>query len=70
MGISVGYWKFVALMLPCLTKINQNTLGKSSTGGSKMLDTILTTLGFIGILAFLGIVATILFDLLDNNRNY
>jgi hypothetical protein len=35
-----------------------------------MLDTILTTLGFIGILAFLGIVATILFDLLDNDRNY
>jgi Sec-independent protein secretion pathway component TatC len=62
MGISVGYWKFVALMLPCLTKINQNTLGKSSTGGSKMLDTILTTLGIFGLLAFIGIILTVLLD--------
>jgi hypothetical protein len=67
MGISVEYWKFVALMLPCLTKINQNTLEKSSTGGSKMLDTILTTLGIFGLLAFIGIIFTVL---LDNPSDY
>ena len=35
-----------------------------------MLDHILNFLGFMGLLALLGIIFTILFDTLDNDRDY
>jgi hypothetical protein len=67
MVISVGYWRFVVPMLLCPTKISQNIHARSSTGGSKMLDTILIILGLFGILAFIGVILTVL---LDNPDDY
>jgi hypothetical protein len=54
-------------MLLCPTKISQNIHARSSTGGSKMLDTILIILGLFGILAFIGVILTVL---LDNPDDY
>jgi hypothetical protein len=67
MVISVGYWRFDVPMLPCPTKISQNIHARSSTGGSKMLDTVLTILGLFGIIIFIGIILTVL---LDNPDDY
>jgi len=67
MVISVGYWRFVVPMLLCPTKISQNIHARSSTGGSKMLDTFLTILGLFGIIVFIAVIFTVL---LDNDRDY
>jgi len=71
MVTSAGYWICAVLMLLSHIKISHDILEKLSIRGSRMLlDHILTLLGFLGLLGFFGIVATILFDLLDNDRDY
>ena len=70
MVTSAGYWNCAVLMLPSPIRIKIGILERLSIGVGKMINYILDALGFLGLLAFLGIVATILFDLLDNDRDY
>jgi hypothetical protein len=54
-------------MQPCPIEIRQSTLARPSIRIGNMLDVILTTLGIFGLLAFIGIIFTVL---LDNPSDY